>query len=223
MMPKAQRKRLFEQKNDKKIIIYQIIHENRLSQISLQFFFSIFLCGKIFFYLIFQMPKELKQRMQDYFQTVWSMNHGIDINEVNFRRDCRNFSIKIMLFSSSDILCKSFCCAFQFHLSSSILIFVCSQQTLKEFPEELRGDVSLHLHREILQLPIFESAGQGCLKLLSLHIKTNFCAPGEYLIHKGDALAYIYYICNGSMEVMQNNMVVAILGETHEDDDNVMR
>lgn len=71
----------------------------------------------------------------------------------------------------------------------------------------------MHLHREILQLPIFEAASQGCLKLLSLHIKTNFCAPGEYLIHKGDALAYIYYICNGSMEVMQNNMVVAILGE----------
>lgn len=54
---------------------------------------------------------------------------------------------------------------------------------------------------------------KGCLKLLSLHIKANFCAPGEFLIHKGDALNYIYYICNGSMEVMQNNMVVAILGE----------
>ncbi|CAO1302110.1 unnamed protein product [Diamesa hyperborea] len=118
------------------------------------------------FIALHSMPKELKQRMQDYFQTVWSLNHGIDINE-----------------------------------------------TLREFPEELRGDVSLHLHREILQLPIFEAASQGCLKLLSLHIKTNFCAPGEYLIHKGDALAYIYYICNGSMEVMQNNMVVAILGK----------
>ncbi|CAH2074190.1 unnamed protein product, partial [Iphiclides podalirius] len=113
-----------------------------------------------------QIPKELKQRMQDYFQTMWSLNHGIDIHE-----------------------------------------------TLKEFPEELRGDVSLHLHREILSLPIFESASQGCLKLLSLHIRNNFCAPGEYLVHKGDALTYIYYICNGSMEVMQNDMVVAILGK----------
>lgn len=33
------------------------------------------------------------------------------------------------------------------------------------------------------------------------------------MIHKGDALNYIYYIFNGSMEVMQNNMVVAILGK----------
>ncbi|XP_072944141.1 voltage-gated delayed rectifier potassium channel KCNH8 isoform X1 [Epargyreus clarus] len=118
------------------------------------------------FLTINQVPKELKQRMQDYFQTMWSLNHGIDIHE-----------------------------------------------TLKEFPEELRGDVSLHLHREILSLPIFEAASQGCLKLLSLHIRNNFCAPGEYLVHKGDALTYIYYICNGSMEVMQNEMVVAILGK----------
>lgn len=71
----------------------------------------------------------------------------------------------------------------------------------------------MHLHREILSLPIFEAASQGCLKLLSLHIRSNFCAPEEFLIRKGDALSYIYYLCNGSMEVEQNNMVVAILGK----------
>lgn len=35
------------------------------------------------FLSINQVPKELKQRMQDYFQTMWSLNHGIDIHEVN--------------------------------------------------------------------------------------------------------------------------------------------
>ncbi|XP_011700934.1 PREDICTED: potassium voltage-gated channel subfamily H member 8 [Wasmannia auropunctata] len=118
------------------------------------------------FLVLHQIPEELKQRMQDYFQTIWSLNHGIDVHE-----------------------------------------------TLKQFPEELRGDVSMHLHREILSLPIFEAASQGCLKLLSLHIRNNFCAPGEFLVHKGDALSYIYYLCNGSMEVVQNSMVVAILGK----------
>lgn len=86
-------------------------------------------------------------------------------------------------------------------------------QVLREFPDELRGDVSLHLHREILSLPIFETAPQGFLKLMARHIKSNFCAPGEYLVHTGDALNYIYLVCNGSMEVLQNNMVVAILGK----------
>uniref|UniRef100_T1IPH5 Cyclic nucleotide-binding domain-containing protein n=1 Tax=Strigamia maritima TaxID=126957 RepID=T1IPH5_STRMM len=118
------------------------------------------------FLTLHQIPKQLKQRVEEFFQTMWSLNHGIDANEI-----------------------------------------------LREFPDELRGDISMHLHKEILMLPIFESATQGCLKLLSLHIKTNFCAPGEYLVHKGDALGSIYYLCNGSMEILQNAMVVAILGK----------
>ena len=44
-------------------------------------------------------------------------------------------------------------------------------------------------------------------------IRTNFCAPEEFLIHKGDAIQNIYYLYNGSMEVLQNGMVVAILGK----------
>lgn len=36
------------------------------------------------FIVLHQMPSELKQRMQDYFQTMWSLNHGIDVYEVSF-------------------------------------------------------------------------------------------------------------------------------------------
>ena len=116
---------------------------------------------------------------------------------------------------------------------------------MQDFPEELRGDVSMHLHNEILGLPIFDTAPEGCKKLLSIkvqiqkiadnsqlvylinlpfcivfvckthsfQIRTNFCAPDEFLIHKGDAIQNIYYIRNGSMEVLQEGMVVAILGK----------
>jgi len=34
------------------------------------------------FLILHQIPEELKQRMQDYFQTIWSLNHGIDVHEV---------------------------------------------------------------------------------------------------------------------------------------------
>ncbi|XP_077997562.1 voltage-gated delayed rectifier potassium channel KCNH8-like [Glandiceps talaboti] len=84
---------------------------------------------------------------------------------------------------------------------------------LKDFPEELRADICMHLHKEILSLTIFELASAGCLRSLSLHIKTSFCAPGEYLIHKGDPLNGLWFLLNGSMEVRRDGMVVAILGK----------
>ena len=86
-------------------------------------------------------------------------------------------------------------------------------KVLKDYPEELRGDIALHLHREVLGLPVFENASQGCLKSLALQIKSTFCTPGEYLIHKGDAINYIYFVCSGSMEILKKGQVVAILGE----------
>uniref|UniRef100_A0A8C5R6B1 Cyclic nucleotide-binding domain-containing protein n=1 Tax=Leptobrachium leishanense TaxID=445787 RepID=A0A8C5R6B1_9ANUR len=118
------------------------------------------------FIRVHRMPKQLKQRMLECFQTTWSVNNGIDANEL-----------------------------------------------LRDFPDELRADIAMHLNKEILQLPIFESASRGCLRSLSLNIKTSFCAPGEYLIRQGDALQAIYFVCSGSMEVLKDNTVLAILGK----------
>lgn len=71
----------------------------------------------------------------------------------------------------------------------------------------------MHLNKDILQLPLFESASRGCLRALSLHIKTSFCAPGEYLLRQGDALQANYFVCSGSLEVLKDNIVLAILGK----------
>lgn len=83
---------------------------------------------------------------------------------------------------------------------------------MKDFPVEMQGDIAMHLHREVLSLPIFETAGRGCLKAIAMLVKPMFCAPGEYIIHKGDAFNCIYFVCNGSMEILKDGMVVAILG-----------
>ena len=74
----------------------------------------------------------------------------------------------------------------------------------------------MHLNKELLQLPLFESASRGCLRSLSLIIRTSFCAPGEFLIRQGDALQAIYFVCSGSMEVLKDNTVLAILGESEK-------
>ncbi|KAM7030009.1 voltage-gated delayed rectifier potassium channel KCNH4 [Acridotheres tristis] len=118
------------------------------------------------FIRVHHLPQQLKQRLLEYFQTTWSVNNGIDANEL-----------------------------------------------LHDFPDELRADVAMHLNKDILQLPIFETASRGCLRSLSLHIKTSFCAPGEYLLRQGDALQANYFVCSGSLEVLKDNVVLAILGK----------
>ncbi|XP_029784989.1 potassium voltage-gated channel subfamily H member 4 isoform X2 [Suricata suricatta] len=118
------------------------------------------------FIRVHRLPRPLKQRMLESFQTTWAVNSGIDANEL-----------------------------------------------LRDFPDELRADIAMHLNREILQLPLFGAASRGCLRALSLHIKTSFCAPGEYLLRRGDALQAHYYVCSGSLEVLRDNMVLAILGK----------
>ncbi|KAM3592794.1 uncharacterized protein V6R79_025282 [Siganus canaliculatus] len=118
------------------------------------------------FILVHRLPQQLKQRMLEYFQTTWSVNNGIDANEL-----------------------------------------------LHDFPDELRADIAMHLNKDILQLPVFKGASRGCLRSLSLHIKTSFCVPGEYLIRQGDALHANYFVCSGSLEVLKDNMVLAILGK----------
>ena len=77
----------------------------------------------------------------------------------------------------------------------------------------MKGELGLHLHKEVLNLPIFEEATQGCLKSIALHTRRAFCAPGEFLVHKGDAANYLYLLVSGSMEVLKLDMVVAILGK----------
>ncbi|XP_037319632.2 potassium voltage-gated channel subfamily H member 4-like isoform X1 [Pungitius pungitius] len=118
------------------------------------------------FIRVHRLPEQIKQRMLEYFQTTWSVNNGIDANEL-----------------------------------------------LHDFPDELRADIAMHLNKDILQLPVFKGASRGCLRSLSLHIKTSFCVPGEYLIRQGDALHANYFVCSGSLEVLKDSMVLAILGK----------
>lgn len=95
---------------------------------------------------------------------------------------------------------------------SHLITSVTHPQLLHDFPDELRADIAMHLNKDILQLPVFKGASRGCLRSLSLHIKTSFCVPGEYLIRQGDALHANYFVCSGSLEVLKDNMVLAILG-----------
>ncbi|XP_049824499.1 potassium voltage-gated channel subfamily H member 6 isoform X4 [Aethina tumida] len=85
---------------------------------------------------------------------------------------------------------------------------------LKGFPECLQADICLHLNRNLLQnCSVFDGASPGCLRAFSLKFKTTHAPPGDTLVHKGDVLTSLYFISRGSIEIVKDDFVVAILGK----------
>lgn len=55
-------------------------------------------------------------------------------------------------------------------------------------------------------------ASPGCLRALSMKIKTSHAPPGDTLVHQGDVLTSLYFIARGTIEILKMDTVVAILG-----------
>ncbi|XP_071318733.1 voltage-gated inwardly rectifying potassium channel KCNH6 [Trachinotus anak] len=83
---------------------------------------------------------------------------------------------------------------------------------LKGFPESLQADICLHLNRSLLQnCKAFRGGSQACLRALAMRFKTVHAPPGDTLIHYGDILDSLFFISRGSIHVIRDDVVVAIL------------
>lgn len=58
-----------------------------------------------------------------------------------------------------------------------------------------------------------EDASPGCLRALSLKFKTTHVPPGDILVHRGDILDALYFVARGSIEILRDDIVMAILGQ----------
>ncbi|XP_072936042.1 potassium voltage-gated channel unc-103-like isoform X3 [Epargyreus clarus] len=89
-----------------------------------------------------------------------------------------------------------------------------TSSVLKGFPECLQADICLHLNRNLLaSCAAFDGASPGCLRALSLRFKTTHAPPGETLVHRGDVLTSLFFISRGSIEILKDDVVMAILGK----------
>eukprot|EP00070_Physeter_catodon_P018418 XP_023978097.1 potassium voltage-gated channel subfamily H member 7 isoform X4 [Physeter catodon] len=85
---------------------------------------------------------------------------------------------------------------------------------LKGFPECLQADICLHLNQTLLQnCKAFRGASKGCLRALAMKFKTTHAPPGDTLVHCGDVLTALYFLSRGSIEILKDDIVVAILGK----------
>ncbi len=48
-----------------------------------------------------------------------------------------------------------------------------------------------------------------------MKFKTTHAPPGDTLIHQGDVIMSLYFISNGSMEIVKDDVVMAILGNSN--------
>ncbi|XP_023248182.1 potassium voltage-gated channel unc-103 [Copidosoma floridanum] len=85
---------------------------------------------------------------------------------------------------------------------------------LNGFPDCLQADICLHLNRNLVNsCRAFDGASPGCLRALSLKFKTTHAPPGDVLVHRGDVLLYVYFISRGSIEILKDDIVMAILNK----------
>lgn len=56
-------------------------------------------------------------------------------------------------------------------------------------------------------------ASDGCLRALAMHFTMSHSAPGDLLYHTGESIDSLCFIVTGSLEVIQDDEVVAILGK----------
>lgn len=86
-------------------------------------------------------------------------------------------------------------------------------QVLQICPKDMRADICVHLNRKVFkEHPAFRLASDGCLRALAMEFQTVHCAPGDLIYHAGESVDSLCFVVSGSLEVIQDDEVVAILG-----------
>lgn len=89
-----------------------------------------------------------------------------------------------------------------------------TNKVLNYCPKDMKADICVHLNRKVFEEhPAFRLASDGCLRALAMHFTTNHSAPGDIIYHCGESLDFLCFIASGSLEVVQDDEVVAILSK----------
>nr|XP_020443400.1 potassium voltage-gated channel subfamily H member 5-like [Monopterus albus] len=81
-------------------------------------------------------------------------------------------------------------------------------------PKDMRADICVHLNRQVFNdHPAFRLASDGCLRSLAVEFQTTHCAPGDLIFHIGESIDTLCFVVSGSLEVIQDEEVIAILGK----------
>ncbi|VDP80150.1 unnamed protein product [Echinostoma caproni] len=87
-------------------------------------------------------------------------------------------------------------------------------KVLNYCPKDMQADISVHLNRCVFNShPAFRLASDGCRRSLAVNFQTLHTAPGDLIFHQGESVDQLCFIASGSLEVLQDDEVIAILGK----------
>lgn len=142
------------------------------------------------FMKLHEVPKALSERVMDYVVSTWAMTKGLDTDKVD-TADLRHQTRQ--RHGGCDRMCS---------------------QVLNYCPKDMKADICVHLNRKVFnEHPAFRLASDGCLRALAMHFHMSHSAPGDLLYHTGESIDSLCFIVTGSLEVIQDDEVVAILGK----------
>ncbi|KAL3197366.1 hypothetical protein MRX96_044925 [Rhipicephalus microplus] len=88
-----------------------------------------------------------------------------------------------------------------------------TKKVLSYCPKDMTADICVHLNRKVFnEHPAFRLASDGCLRALAMYFSMDHSAPGDLLYHTGESIDTLSFVVAGSLEVIQDDEVVAILG-----------
>ncbi|XP_053358191.1 potassium voltage-gated channel subfamily H member 5 isoform X2 [Clarias gariepinus] len=89
-----------------------------------------------------------------------------------------------------------------------------TEKVLSICPKDMRADICVHLNRKVFnEHPAFRLASDGCLRSLAVEFQTIHSAPGDLIFHAGESVDTLCFVVSGSLEVIQDEEVIAILGK----------
>lgn len=150
------------------------------------------------FLKLYQVPKGLSERVMDFIVSTWAMSKGIDTDRVRTRLKEEKMKLLELIFIQT----------------SDWIILTNLLQVLSICPKDMRADICVHLNRQVFNdHPAFRLASDGCLRSLAVEFQTTHCAPGDLIFHIGESVDTLCFVVSGSLEVIQDDEVIAILGE----------
>jgi voltage-gated potassium channel len=77
---------------------------------------------------------------------------------------------------------------------------------LSNLPQSLKKEISLHINKKLIErVPFFKNTDKSFISDIISQLRPEVFLPGDFIFKKGDVGNCMYFICNGSIDVLSED------------------